>query len=110
MNEPVDDAGFTTRTEQADGVVRVVVAGELDLATEGPLVAVIASAVRAPDAARVVVDVAGVDFIDSSGLRSLLRCREEAQRLGKAISLAPGEGAVLRLLESAGVAGWFTYD
>jgi anti-anti-sigma factor len=52
-----------------------------------------------------------VTFIDSSGLRALLRCRDAATAQDVPFALAVGENPqVKRLLDIAGVEGWFTYE
>ena len=56
----------------SDGRVRVVVASEFDLAVEEPFVALVAEQLAASDG-RLLVDLGAVEFIDSSGVRALLR-------------------------------------
>ena len=56
-----------------------------------------------------VLDLRDVGFIDSSGLRGLLLCRDQAAALGIEFSLAVAKGTVSRLLDVAGVQDWFTY-
>jgi anti-anti-sigma factor len=56
----------------ADGRCRVIVGAEFDLAVEEPFVELVAARVADGDD-EVLVDLRAVDFIDSSGLRALLR-------------------------------------
>ena len=73
--------------------------GEVDIAT--------ASKVRAAlDAARgdgaIVLDLRGVDFIDTSGLRVIVSERQRARTDGYAFAVVRGSSQVQRLLEIAG--------
>jgi anti-sigma B factor antagonist len=77
-----------------DGRAVVVLRGELDLATRAPLADELQSLVAA-GATSVVVDLAGVTFLDSTGLGTLL----EARRLGADLSLRNPQGRVRRLLD-----------
>jgi anti-anti-sigma factor len=62
----------------------VVVSGELDIATEAELRAVLEAALAPPPPERLVVDVSGLRFVDLTGLAPLLaagRCVSEGVRL-----------------------------
>lgn len=100
---------FATRVEVMADSAALIIEGELDIAAEAAVLAEMARALEGP-AARLVVDVTAVGFIDSSGLRALLGCRDLAQRQGRAFSLRVGANPVVRrLLELAGVDGWFSF-
>jgi anti-sigma B factor antagonist len=60
----------------AEGEHRLVATGELDISTVGLLEAPFDAALDAP-ATTIVVDLAGVTFIDSTGLRLLVRMTEK---------------------------------
>jgi anti-sigma B factor antagonist len=104
-----DRRRFGVAVRRDGEALRAVIEGELDLTTEAELVDCVTSAVEASDATSIVLDVHRVDFIDSSGLRSLLRCRDHAERHGRSTRLAVSEGPVTRLLRAAGVTDWFDY-
>ena len=94
-------------TVAIDDVRVVVVRGDVDLAG-GPLLD--EAIARVERDGPVVIDVSGVDFIDSSGLRSLLSASRRAhERSGEVVLRAPSPG-VLRLLELTGTADQFTFD
>ena len=57
---------------EADGRIRVIVASEFDLAVEEPFVDLVAEQLDAGHR-RLLVDLGAVEFIDSSGVRALLR-------------------------------------
>lgn len=78
------------------------VLGELDLST-APRLCVALDAARRRGARKLLVDLSGVEFCDSSGLRSLIGARIEVEAQGGrlAIVCAP-EGSVARLFELTG--------
>jgi len=88
---------LSVRTD-SDGVVRVLVPSQFDLAVEEPFVALVAEQLAVPGR-RVVVDLGGVDFIDSSGVRALMRVHIHADR----VALAGVREPVLRVLRIAGL-------
>ncbi len=55
-----------------------------------------------------VLDVAEVEFMDSSALRVLIEAHERAQAAGRHLILQSPTSAVLRLLEVSGVADHLT--
>jgi len=73
----------------------VTLSGELDLARE----AEIHRRLVIDSTGDVVADLSGVTFVDSSGLRSLLRARQELTEHGRSLSLANPTDPVRRLLE-----------
>ena len=88
----------------ADGTRVMTVRGELDLAT-GPG---LGQRIRRPlfweRVERVVVDLSGVTFIDSSGASALLLSRSHARALGRAITFVCPDGRALRRLQIYGLA------
>jgi anti-sigma B factor antagonist len=85
--------------EAADGVVRP--RGELDLATAGR----VRDALRDQAGAhgRVTLDLAGVRFLDTSGLRLVLETVEDSERDGFAFTVLRGTAEIQRLFDLAGV-------
>ncbi|MCW2989901.1 MAG: spoI [Solirubrobacterales bacterium] len=82
--------------EEAAGRHRVVVSGELDLATVPDLRAQLRRTARA--AKEVYLDLTDVTFIDSSGLSLLVGVDAESRADGFGFALEPGP-VVLRLIE-----------
>ena len=81
-----------------EGDSRVVVGlrGELDVAVAVRVVADLSAvAARERD---IILDLTGLEFIDSSGLAALVRVREQARHAGGDILLAAPQRQVLRLL------------
>jgi anti-sigma B factor antagonist len=110
MSVPDDDVSFGVRTEERTDHVRVVVTGELDLYREAELRALVVSLLAQGTPQRLVLDLGGVQFLDSAGLRGLLVCRDRARAADVGFSLAVTPGPVTRLLDLAGVRSWFGYE
>jgi len=87
----------------AAGGARVSVAGDVDLATVGQLDQGIETAVDADQTTSVVVDLAEVAFLDSSGIASLLKGRRLADGLGKPYWVTGARGIVREVLDLTGV-------
>ena len=83
-------------TREGDGHVVVVLRGELDV-TEAAEVAA-SLAMVAASGRDVIVDLEGLEFIDSSGLAALARARQHARRAGCDLLLAAPQRQVLRIL------------
>jgi anti-sigma B factor antagonist len=81
--------------------VRVRLVGELDMTTVPVLRAQIVE-LRQVGFERVVVDLRGLDFMDSTGLRLFLELAAEARRDGFSIALVPGPPAVQRVFKTTG--------
>jgi anti-sigma B factor antagonist len=95
------ELSIETRT-QPGGVV-LVLSGELDMATAPHLEREIASASDAqPDA--IVLDLRGLDFIDSTGLRTLITEHDRSRASGRKFALVQGSKQVDRLMSITRVA------
>jgi anti-sigma B factor antagonist len=103
---PVEDL-FTIRASRAsDGTVRLLLAGELDLAGRPQLTACIDDLLDESAVTGVVVDLAGLTFIDSTGISGLVVSHNRAQELGKTLSAEGSRGQVREVLELVGVAAF----
>jgi anti-anti-sigma factor len=90
----------------ADGELLLCVSGELDLATERELSEVIGKAL-AKGPKRLVVDMAGVSFFSSTGLRVLMASNREAQELGCELALRAVPAQAVRILQITGTEDYF---
>ena len=86
---------------ERDGVVVVVVQGEVDLYVAPKFEESLARA-GASQAPSIVVDLDRVDFMDSAGVHVLLQFWNSC-RIGTQLALTPGSPQVRRLLEVTGV-------
>jgi anti-anti-sigma factor len=82
----VHDLVIDVRLEQ--GRHRLVLAGELDLASSGNLVEVV-SRICGEGAQVIVLDIAQLDFIDSTGLRAILSSRARCAQAECALAVEP---------------------
>lgn len=106
--------GVTERYEYFKAVVvgtgddrHLVVQGEIDLHTAALLRKHLAGLVE-DGHDPVVVDMAGVTFLDSSGVEALVRALDALGQRREALVLQRPSPAVRRILEMAGVLGLFT--
>jgi anti-sigma B factor antagonist len=77
----------------------LALAGEIDAYTAPAL----AEAIGRCDHTYVMIDMAEVEFVDSSGLRVLIEAHQEAQAADRRIQLTNPSPAVSRLLEISGI-------
>lgn len=101
------DATFSVELVQTTDRSFLVVVGEVDLATEPAVVNAARRAVADGEGRPLTVDLRGVQFMDSSGLRALLKARDLARGAGIPFTVCASEGPVLRLFRVAGVEDWF---
>lgn len=88
---------------EAGGAVVLYLEGDLDMQAEERAVAEIEAAL-AGQPHDVVVDLSAVPFLDSSGVRALLRGREAAQRRGVRLCVRNPRRIVEEVLRITGVA------
>ena len=104
MTEP-NPNDFLSVTTAADGAI--VVCGDVDIAGGPVLEAALQQRNHDP---RVVLDLAGVSFMDSSGLRNLLNASRKAKERGADVVLRNVGPVVSRLLEITRTAGQFSVE
>ena len=91
-----------TTSDEADHV-RVALAGDCDLAVREELTAALLAAVHRAEI--VVVDVGGLDFLDSSGVHGLITAHHAARDAGRKLFVVNPRGSVATVLDITGVAG-----
>jgi anti-sigma B factor antagonist len=92
---------ITGITEQPNGETTLSVAGEIDAATVATLATALRTAINGADV--VTVDLSGVGFIDSSGIRCMLEARLEAERASVDLRVVGVQPSTMRILQIAGV-------
>jgi anti-sigma B factor antagonist len=85
----------------------VTATGELDLYTAPRLQTALAALLRGQER-RVVVDLSGVEFCDSTGMNVLLTAMKRLKEQGGAFELAGPRPAVRRILQVTGLDSVFT--
>jgi anti-sigma B factor antagonist len=93
---------FEATAEVVDGVLVVAVRGELDISTS-PQVRELLADVPTDQAYPVVVDLARCDFIDSTGLATLLHGAKHTQDGASRVAIVSPRGEVRRVLELTAV-------
>jgi anti-anti-sigma factor len=101
-----DPTGFAISTSEQGGRTVVLLRGELDLATAPQLEQVVTERLEAGD--EVVVDLRELDFMDSTGLRVLVRAHASvADERRFLIVRPPPGGPIAKILSIAGVESQF---
>jgi RND superfamily putative drug exporter len=89
---------LTIDTIDEPGLIRLRLEGELDLVTAGWLAKRLAE-VEATHPAVLVIDLRGLRFMDSSGLRELFSAQRRARKDGRRLVLVKGSAPIDRVLE-----------
>jgi len=97
---PPDASGFEIIASTDDGMVRV--AGEVDAATADQIADAVAEVLDTR--LEVVLDLSQVTYMDSSGLRALILCRQAAEGRSARFEIGSTSPEVARLLEITGLA------
>jgi anti-sigma B factor antagonist len=98
---------FQVEVHSEDHTTVISVSGELDLASS-PALEEELERVAKSDATVIVVDLAELEFMDSTGLSVLVRAHQRAQDSGRRLGLVNGSQQVQRLLALTGVADRLT--
>ncbi|MEU8003790.1 STAS domain-containing protein [Catellatospora sp. NPDC049111] len=93
----------THEVEALPDRVRMVLAGEFDLANEQALTSWLVDTIEANPGRPLEVDMHDVGFIDSSGIRVLLHAHATAQRHGGSFRITRASGTVRDVLEIVAV-------
>lgn len=94
---------FSISASEIDGRTHVTLRGELDLATAPELEQLLTDRIDANQ--EVVVDLRGLEFMDSSGIRVLVTAHARAGRVGTRLFVVrpEPESAVAKIVEVAGL-------
>jgi anti-sigma B factor antagonist len=91
-----DDTSLMVTTAGGDRWTIVVARGEIDISTASSLDEALQAAMAA--SGRVIVDLSGVRFMDSTGLSVLMRAHKDQAEAGSGLRLAAISDRVSRLL------------
>ena len=93
---------FSTAIEEHDGTSVVRVSGELDVYTAVALRATL-DGLAVGDTGRLVVDLTGLGFMDSSGLGVLIATKKRVESTNGSFAVVSDGGPVMRLLSVTGL-------
>ena len=105
----ISSDGLTVREVAGDGRHRLVLSGELDIASAPILESTIAS-LCANGTSAIVLDLSELTFMDSTGLRAVLSADKLCSGKGHAFTLTGASGPVRRLFELTGVSGALRFE
>jgi anti-sigma B factor antagonist len=98
------DLGTLRISSERDGDVYAIrLSGELDLATADGVQREL-ERVEASDARSIVLDLSGLTFMDSTGVRLMLSARARSRADSDRLTMLRGSAAVQRVLDLTGVA------
>lgn len=104
---PAFSVDITRGEASGPETVRIAASGELDGASAPVLLQAFQESLSTDQLQRLTLDLAGLEFIDSAGLRALIALQQEAEQRGLALVVVPAPEAVTHLLQVAGVADRF---
>jgi anti-sigma B factor antagonist len=94
-----DEPYGITRQRDEHGVARVCLTGEFDMENHDALAAALLEAAHDPLVERVIVDLSGTTFMDSSGFHALIVARMAATAANKRFEAVKPTAAVRRIFE-----------
>ncbi len=89
------------------GAVRVRVSGEIDMACAPELLDTLLAA-EVPSGGTLVLDLAGVTFMDSSGISALVDAYQQREAGGVSLALAEVPPLIAKMLSLTGVDSYLT--
>jgi anti-sigma B factor antagonist len=108
MPEDFAPKPFRCTVSHRDGATCVRPEGDLDMSTVEDVEAALRAALDG-GAKRVVVDLRGLEFMDSTGLTLLTRLSNRSRRDGFDLELVKGDERIQRLFVLTGLHDYFTF-
>jgi len=96
-------SNFAVHTHNAGRTITLALSGELDLVSAPALERAVEGQPQ-PDVELIVLDLRGLDFMDSTGLHAVLRTANATHDTGCRFALIRGPDQVHRLFELTGLA------
>ena len=97
-------------TERSEGELLVTAVGEVDVSCAAELRDAIEAALAAEDVQAVVVDLAQVPYIDSTGIGVLVGAAHRAQEAGQRFAVEGPQRNVRRVLDMLGISAELGLD
>ena len=88
-----------TISVQESSTPTVVLVGRLDTDTAAQLDGALRELLDAPDIARLVFDVSGLDYLSSAGIRCFIKARKAIEPNGGKVAIVNPQPAVRKVLE-----------
>ena len=101
-----DELGIDLKTEDGGGTLVFKLRGSLDLATAPTIRAALSEATE-KGSHHLIVDLAQLEFLDSTGLGVLIGAHRRAAERGGSFRLVVTDGPIARLLNITGLIGVF---
>ena len=95
-------SGFLVDTHTSDRAITVTISGELDLLS-APALDHVLGRLPGSDAELIIIDLRGLEFMDSTGLHLLVQAQQTAHESGRRLVLVKGQEQVQRLFELTGM-------
>jgi anti-anti-sigma factor len=102
-------SGLTIQQMTDDRGVVIQLAGELDLESAPELDRRLRE-LAGEIPGRLLIDLSGLEFMDSSGLAVMVRAQRSARENGRHLALRPGPTQVQRLFELTGMLERFAFE
>jgi anti-anti-sigma factor len=108
MPDEYEPKPFDCEATSRDGTVYLAPRGDLDIGTAAQLEEHLQQALQA-GAKHVVLDLRGLEFMDSTGISLVTRYNNESRRDGFEFALIEGNPRVQRLFDLTGLGEYFTF-
>jgi anti-anti-sigma factor len=107
--QELPDVHLVSSVTHVENTICITIAGHLDLVVEDELTELVSTAASTPDLVEMHFDLTPITFIDSSGLRGLIRASQLAldNELTFTVNVSD-DGPVARLLDLTGLRSHFT--
>ncbi len=93
-----------------DSVLTVVLSGEIDHHGAREMMSQLTDAIAERLPAKLVLDMSGVTFMDSSGIAVLLRARRQMEHTGGTLRVTAIPAQARRVLDAAGIGRLISLD
>jgi anti-anti-sigma factor len=104
----LDSSAVALKFDQHDSVAtRISITGEIDQATACQVQKAVIQALRQQCPASIELNLEGVSFLDSAGIRALVLCHADAQQVDCRLTVVNARPMIRQVLEIAGLLDHF---